>query len=65
MKSGTKKYGKSLETKVYLLNKVENIVEKGEIAHYEHAISTFVTMIFKSCPLQRHQKVSVYGKGLR
>ena len=29
------KYGKSLQTKVYLFNRVENIVAKGEITHYE------------------------------
>ena len=31
-------YGKFLEMKVLLLNTVENIVTKGEIAHYEQLL---------------------------
>ena len=41
-----RKYGKSLEMKVHLLNRVENIVAKAEIGHYEQ-ISPFVTMLTK------------------
>ena len=37
--------------------KAENIVAKGEIER-------FVTMFSKSCLLQRHQKVPIWGKGL-
>ena len=37
--------------------KVENIVAKGEIAR-------FVTLFSKSCLLQKHQKTSIWGKGL-
>ena len=43
--------------------KVENIVAKGEIARF-CAISSFVTMVSKSCLLQRRQKASIWGKGL-
>ena len=43
--------------------KVENIVAKGEIA--KRAISFFVTMFSKSHLLQRHQKASIWGKGLK
>ena len=47
--------------------KVENIVEKGEIARFvqlKRAIPSFVTMFSKSCLLQSRQKASIWGKGL-
>ena len=31
----SQKYGKCSEMKTFLLNRVENIVAKGEISHYE------------------------------
>ena len=42
--------------------KVENIVAKGVCSFW--AMPSFVTMFSKSCLLQRHQKVSIRGKGL-
>ena len=44
--------------------KVENIVAKGEICTF-CTISSFVTMFSKSCLLQRRQKASIWGKGLK
>ena len=41
---------------IYLLNRVENMVTKGEIARFEQFL--FLT-VFKSCLLQRPQE-SVY-----
>ena len=51
----SKKYETFLWMKVKLLKMVENIVAKGEIAHY---------VVFKTRRLQRHQKASVYRNGL-
>ena len=42
------------------MNKVENTVAKGEMARFEQS---FVS-VFKSRMMQRHQKASIYGKGL-
>ena len=41
-----------------LLNRVEDIVAKGQI-------SLFATMFLKSCLLQMHQNASRTGKGLK
>ena len=44
--------------------KVENIVAKGEIAHFERFI--FLSLCFtKSRLLQRRQKASIWGKGFK
>ena len=45
------------------LNRVDNIVVKGEIAHYEQFL-LLQPLVLKSCLLQRHHNVFIYGKGL-
>ena len=57
--SREQKNGKSLEMKIYLLNQVENIVAKGEIAHYE----PFVTLFSKVVCCRLVRKHLDVGKG--
>ena len=49
--------------KVYLLNRVENIVANGEIAHHEKF--HLCHKVFKCRLRQRRLKASICGKGLR
>ena len=57
LQSARKKYGKLLQTKVQLLNRVENIVEEGEIAHYEPFL------LFPQC-FQKSSAVNVLLKSV-
>ena len=43
---------KSISMKDYLLNKVENIVEKGEIAHYDKSLRFVICLKYFEMGLQ-------------
>ena len=55
------KYGKPLQIEMLLLNRVENIVERGEITHYEHFL--LLPHCCHKSSVADTLKVSACGKG--